>query len=79
MKIEKRASLLLTEMFGIEESKLKKQASLTNDLDLDSIDMIDLLMKLNDEYNLDLSPFDFENCNTLEQFLERLNSKSEAN
>lgn len=73
MQIEERAKILLVEMFGIAESKLTPEASLLNDLDLDSIDIIDLLMKLNDEFATDFSPFDFENCNTLQQFTARLN------
>lgn len=72
MQIAERAKILLHEMFGIEQSKLKAEASLLNDLDLDSIDIIDLLMKLNDEYELQLSPFDFENCQTLAQFTDKL-------
>lgn len=72
MEVAERAKVLLKEMFGIAENKLVPNASLLNDLDLDSIDIIDLLMKLNEEYSLELSPFDFENCNTLEQFIARL-------
>ena len=64
MEIKERALNLLNEMFGIEQSRLVPKASLLNDLDLDSIDTIDLLMKLNEEFQLELSPFDFENCNT---------------
>lgn len=78
MQIADRAKTLLIEMFGIAESKLTPNASLVNDLDLDSIDIIDLLMKLNDEYSLDLSPFDFENCDTLEQFTARLSAENES-
>lgn len=75
MQIAERAKILLQEMFGIDQSRLLPDASLLNDLDLDSIDIIDLLMKLNQEYDLELSPFDFENCGTLEQFTTRLSEK----
>ena len=75
MQIEQRAKILLSEMFGINQNKLTPNALLLSDLDLDSIDVIDLLMKLNDEFSLELSPFDFENCETLEQFLKKLSNQ----
>ncbi|HMO17697.1 MAG TPA: phosphopantetheine-binding protein [Oligoflexia bacterium] len=70
--IETRAKVLLTEMFGVEEGKILPTASLVDDLGLDSIDTIDLLSRLNDEYLIDASPFDFEGCSTLEAFLVAL-------
>lgn len=75
-KISARASVLLTEMFGISADKLKPESSLTADLGLDSIDTIDLLTSLNDEFDLDLSPFDFEGCSLLNEFLLRLEETS---
>jgi acyl carrier protein len=71
--IQERAKTLLQEMFKLDPQKLKGDASLFDDLDLDSIDVIDLLTQLNDEFTLELSPFDFENCQTLDQFLQKLN------
>lgn len=70
--IKKRVEVLLEEMFKIQTDSLSAEASLQEDLDLDSIDTIDLLSRLNEEYAIDLSPFDFEGCSTLGQFLERL-------
>lgn len=70
--ISSRAKILLTEMFGISPEALKPESSLNTDLGLDSIDTIDLLTTLNDEFNLDLSPFDFEGCELLNDFLLRL-------
>ena len=71
-EIGSRARDLIVEMFEIDPASLRKGASLADDLDLDSIDVIDLLMRLNDEYGLEMGPYEFENCRTLEEFLVRI-------
>jgi acyl carrier protein len=72
VRLEQRARNLLSEMFGIAEERLQPEASISDDLNLDSIDIVDLLSSLNAEFNLDLSPMDFEGCVKLEEFLTRL-------
>lgn len=76
--IDIRAKALIIEMFGVAEEKIIPEASLTSDLDLDSIDTIDLLSTLNDEFLIDASPFDFEGCETIGAFLERLKELEET-
>ena len=70
--IAKRAQALLVETFHVAKDKMHAEASLSDELDVDSIDVIELLSTLNDEFSLDLTPFDFEGCQTLGQFLQRL-------
>ena len=70
--IQKKVTDLLVDMFNIGPEQINAEASLSADLDLDSIDTIDLLSRLNEEFSLDLSPFDFQGCSTLGQFLEKL-------
>lgn len=71
-EIAQRAQTLLVETFHVAKEKMQAEASLSDELDVDSIDMIELLSTLNDELSLDLTPFDFEGCQTLGQFLQRL-------
>ena len=73
--IATRATELLVEMFRIDPPHIVKEASLREDLDLDSIDTIDLLSKLNQEFSLELTPFDFLDCKSLGDFLNRLEEK----
>jgi len=74
-EIEQRAISLMVEMLGIELDRIVPTASLVDDLNLDSIDMIDILMKLSDEFDLDLNPHDFENCLTVNDFTIILKQK----
>lgn len=78
-EIAQKAQVLLVETFNVAKEKMHAEASLSDELDVDSIDMIELLSSLNDEFSLDLTPFDFEGCQTLGQFLQRLvESQSKA-
>lgn len=76
--ISTRATELLVQMFGIDQPQITKEASLREDLDLDSIDTIDLLSTLNQEFALELTPFDFLDCKSLGDFLDRLETKQRS-
>ena len=47
---------ILTEKFEIEESKITLDSNIVTDLDLDSIDIIDLIVTLNNMLKLNAMP-----------------------
>jgi len=74
--LEQAARTLMIEMFGLKESDLTADAHFKDDLDLDSIDLVDWRGRINDEHDLDLSPYDFEECRVLNDFVTVLRTKS---
>ena len=66
-------SKILVEEFNIEKSLIAKDARLVDDLDLDSIDIIDFIMYINDKYKVEL-PRDavdcFYKCRTIQDLLD---------
>ena len=50
---------IMTEKFEIEESKITMDSNIVTDLDLDSIDIIDLIVTLNNMLKLNVSAADF--------------------
>ncbi len=62
---------LLQQLFGISPEKIVAEAELVKDLDLDSIDFIDLLSVTSEKYDLNLSPHDFPDIVNLQDFIER--------
>ena len=62
---------LINTQFGIPLDKIVPTANLGSDLDLDSIDLIDLLSVVGDRYSIDLSPHEFEGIVTLEDLVAR--------
>ena len=61
---------ILTEKFEIEESKITMDANIVTDLDLDSIDIIDLIVTLNNMLQLNVSAADFKDKRTLSEILD---------
>ncbi len=56
---------VLVELFEIDPAKITPQASLYQDLDIDSIDAIDLVLKLKDYTGKKIQPEEFKNVRTV--------------
>jgi acyl carrier protein len=57
---------LLIELFEIEPEQIKLPARLYKDLDVDSIDAVDLMLKLKDYTGRKIKPDDFKQVQTIE-------------
>lgn len=72
----------LTKEFEIEESRITPEARFYEDLDLDSIDAVDLMVRIRNEHDIEMSAEDFKNIRTVGDLLEVLekvaNRKSES-
>jgi len=64
-EIEKTVRRILVDDFEIDESKLSPEADLVSDLDLDSIDAVDLVVRLQQETGKKVDPQDFRQIRTL--------------
>jgi len=65
----------LVEQFDIDPAKVTPQARLYEDLDLDSIDAVDMIIKLQEMTGRKVSPEDFKSVRTVadvQQVIERL-------
>lgn len=56
---------LLVELFEVEPSKIHPEARLYQDLEIDSIDAIDLILKLKDYTGRKLKPEEFKHVRTV--------------
>ena len=63
---------ILKQEFEIEDSKLTKDANLFTDLDLDSIDAVDLAVRLQQYTNKRISPEEFKEIRTLNDVVEAI-------
>lgn len=69
MIFEKVKSILVEE-FGIDEEAVTSEADLANDLDIDDIDLVDLVMSLEDEFEIELSDETIEHFSTVGDFVK---------
>ncbi len=61
---------IMQEMFEIEEEQVTLEARLYEDLDFDSIDAVDMIVKLKEITGKTLKPEDFKNARTVNDVVE---------
>lgn len=61
---------ILVKEFDCDESKIKIESNLVEDLDLDSIDAVDLVVKLQGIINRKVDPEDFKQIRTLQDVVD---------
>lgn len=56
---------ILADQLDVEQSKVTLQSSITEDLGADSLDVVDLIMSLEEEFNIEIPDEDIENIKTV--------------
>ena len=65
-EIEATIKKILVEDFEVDEAQLKPETNLFTELDLDSIDAVDLVVRLQQETGKKVNPEDFRTIRTLQ-------------
>lgn len=60
-----RITKIVVDRLGVEESEVKEAASFKEDLGADSLDVVELVMELEDEFDLEISDEDAEKIATV--------------
>ncbi len=74
----KEFTKVLEELFEIEPENVTLQSRLVEDLDLDSIDAVDMIVKLQNFIGRRIKPEDFKSVRTVEDVLNVLLAMQEA-
>ena len=53
-EIESRVKAIIIEKFGVSESMVTSEANFTNDLSADSLDRVELIMEIEDEFGISI-------------------------
>ncbi len=56
---------ILCQQLDVEEDKVTMEASIADDLDADSLDVVDMLMSLEDEFDVEIPDEEIENIKTV--------------
>jgi len=65
MSVEQRVKEIIVEQLGVNESEAKPEAKFVDDLGADSLDLVELVMALEEEYNTEISDEDAEKILTV--------------
>lgn len=66
MELEKQVIGLISKSLKIEEDKVKAESSFIDDLGADSLDIVELVMAMEDEFQIDIPDKDAEGIKTVQ-------------
>jgi len=61
---------IIVEQLDVEEDKVTLVASFRDDLEADSLDVVELVMELEDEFDLEIADEDAEKINTVKDVVD---------
>lgn len=70
-----RITKIVVDRLGVEESAVKPEASFKEDLDADSLDVVELVMELEDEFDMEVSDEDAEKIQTVGDVVDYINNQ----
>ncbi|OGI38018.1 MAG: acyl carrier protein [Candidatus Muproteobacteria bacterium RBG_16_62_13] len=73
--VENRVKKIVMEQLEAEEGQVKPEASFVNDLGADSLDTVELVMALEQEFDCEISDEEAEKITTVQQAIDYINSK----
>lgn len=75
MVLEK-VKAILAEQFDVEEDKITEVTDLQDDLGADSLDVVDLLMSIEDEFEIEVPDDEIENLKTVGALVNYIEANS---
>lgn len=66
---------MLCEQLDVEEDKVTLEASIVDDLGADSLDVVDLIMSLEEEFDVEIPDEDVENMKTVGDMVKYIEAK----
>jgi acyl carrier protein len=65
--ISERLKKIIVDQLGVDESEVVPNASFVEDLNADSLDLVELIMSLEEEFGLQISDEDAEKITTVQE------------
>lgn len=74
-EVMERVTKIIVDRLGVEESKVTPEATFKDDLGADSLDVVELVMELEDEFDLQFSDEDAEKIVTVGDAVDYIKSQ----
>ena len=73
-----RLKKIVVEQLGVDEAEVKPEASFVDDLNADSLDLVELIMSLEEEFGMEISDEEAEKIKTVGDAMEFIEEKTGA-
>jgi len=71
-----RVKNIIIDQLDVEEAQVTMEASFADDLDADSLDVVELVMELEDEFEMEIADEEAEKISTVGDAVDYINSLS---
>ena len=74
MSIEERVKKIVVEQLGVNEDEVSNESSFVDDLGADSLDTVELVMALEEEFDTEIPDEDAEKITSVQQAIDYVNA-----
>ena len=74
--VEPRVMKIVAEQLGVNETEVKSESSFVDDLGADSLDTVELVMALEEEFDCEIPDEEAEKINTVKQAVDYVSAHS---
>jgi len=71
--VERRVIEIIVEQLGVSEEEVTLEASFIDDLGADSLDLVELIMAMEEEFSIEISDEDAEKIQTVQDVVNYIN------
>ncbi|HJL79701.1 MAG: acyl carrier protein [Gammaproteobacteria bacterium] len=76
MSVEERVKGIVAEQLSTNANEIKNESSFIDDLGADSLDTVELVMALEEEFDIEISDDEAENISTVQSAIDYINKSS---
>ncbi|MGI9289645.1 MAG: acyl carrier protein [Gammaproteobacteria bacterium] len=76
--IEEQVKNIVAEQLGVKGEEVKKESSFVDDLGADSLDTVELVMALEEEFETEIPDEEAEKITTVQQAIDYINSNKDS-